>query len=153
MQANKLDSPAYWSRYTSTLWCCVFSAMLPASHLFRSVITGIVALTIAGPGMCSHFLATDCLAGQTAGVKKSCCCGQNCDCGPACSGDTQNSSSQPLPATPTRDVRDLASVSASHSTFAIEIGVDAFSPSVDSLDSFLGAGRKTLFALHTLCRV
>jgi hypothetical protein len=127
--------------------------MFPASHLFRSVIAGIVALSLAGPGMCSRLLTAGCLAEQAAIGKKSCCCGENCQCGPACSGDSQNSSSQSLPATPTRDVRDLAMVSATHSTFALETGIVAFSPAIDSFDFIVWAWHRTLLALHTLCRV
>jgi hypothetical protein len=153
MQANDSASPVQWSRYACTLRCGVPSAMFPTSHLFRSLITGVVALSLAGPGMCSRVLTAECSAGQTASVKKPCCCGEKCDCGPACRGDSTAPRNQPLPATSTRDVRDLVTINASHDTFAFKTELVAFSSATDSFEFIVGAGQKTLLAQHTSLRV
>jgi hypothetical protein len=127
--------------------------MFPASRLYRSAIASIVAASFAGPALSSPLLTAECLVGEAASIKKHCCCRENCHCGTACHGCSQDHNSPPLPTTPARDLWDLAKVSASHSAFAIELGIAAHFPAVDAVDSVAGTLRTTLLAQHTILRV
>src|SRR5690606_21601842 len=88
--------------------------MIPASRLVRSIIASVVAVGLAGAGVCSPLFVAECaIVREIAAVKSHCCCAENCKCGPSCGTNSENNNDQQQSTSVERDLRGLGKISTS----------------------------------------
>jgi hypothetical protein len=87
-------------------------AMRPATRYLRSIVVASLSLSLVFGGFCTDQVMGECpVSQQKHHVQKHCCCGSNCQCGPACCDNSVPDQGQKPNKGTVSDVRDLVKIS------------------------------------------